>query len=279
MNAVDAVGEIPRRFRDSNGRLLHKIRLSDFMLLVKGPSLWPPFDHFHRSFVLGDAVCGQDAAPVAGGVDHRPSTHDAAGVENRIAADFREITEQRAKFPQTGVEHFAVNLDLNVAGQRFEIGEHHARADVRFVAQDRIAEVIKMRRGGVVEQQRVLQFGGIPNHAVVAEDDVVADVGIMADLAIAADDGGAFDHGAILDDGAFADEDVLADESDAVAAIVQGGAEVGGEIFLNFLERFPGEFAAVEKCGVLGLAEVKQIGGFEHGASVGQAPRVSPYFF
>jgi hypothetical protein len=222
-------------------------------------------DHFQHCLIFRDHVRGQNAAPVAAGVNKGIAADDAAGVEDAVATDFGEIAEQSAEFAEAGVEGFAVDLDFDVAGERFEIREHHAGADVRFVAEDGVADVIEVRRGGVVEQQRVFQLGGISDDAVVADDDVVADVGVVADLAIATDDGGAFDHGAVFDDGAFADEDILADERDAVAAIFQAGFEVGGEVILDLFERFPGVMAAVEDGGVFGLLQVKQIGWFEHG--------------
>src|SRR5260370_18478887 len=37
VSAVDAIGEVPRRFGDGDGRLFHKIRLSDFMALSIKP--------------------------------------------------------------------------------------------------------------------------------------------------------------------------------------------------------------------------------------------------
>jgi hypothetical protein len=41
-----------------------------------------------------------------------------------------------------------------------------------------------MRRLGVVEQNRILDFGGVAHHAIVADDDILANVGVVANLAI-----------------------------------------------------------------------------------------------
>ena len=127
-----------------------------------------------------------------------------------------------------------------------------------------------MRRDGVIEQQRVFDFGRVANNAIVADDDIFAEIGVVADLAVFADDGRAFDHCAVLDDGAFADENFFTDECPARAGVVPGRFQIGGEVALDFFERVPGEFAAVENGGVFGLAEVKQVGWLEHDGKLGE---------
>ena len=52
---------------------------------------------------------------------------------------------------------------------------------MRFVAENGIADIIVMRRLRVVEQERIFQFGGIANHAIVADDDIFTEVGVVAD--------------------------------------------------------------------------------------------------
>src|SRR5207249_315134 len=86
--------------------------------------------------------------------------------------------------------------------------------------------------------------------------------------AVAPDDGRPFNHRAVLDHCALADEHLFANPSRAFAAIAQGGTQVGLEIVLQFFERLPGIFAAVEQCSVLGLAQVEQVGRFEHDAKL-----------
>src|SRR4051812_15262259 len=86
-------------------------------------------DHFKHGLVLGYHVRREDAAPVAAGINQRVATDDAAGVQDAVAADLGEIAEQGAEFAEAGVEGFAVELDFDVAGEGFEIREHHAGAD------------------------------------------------------------------------------------------------------------------------------------------------------
>jgi len=183
------------------------------------------------------------------------------------------VTDERAEFTEAGVERLAIEFHGDVPGERFEIGEDDAGADVRLEAEDGIADVIEMGRDGLVEEQRVLELGGIADGAVVADEDVFPDVGVVADLAIAPDDGRAFDHRAVLHDRAFPDENIFADVGDALAFIVQARLEMALDVLLDPGERVPGMGAAIKERGVLGLAQVKQIGGFEHGGKLGESWR------
>jgi len=224
-----------------------------------------PFDNdFDFGLVLGNHVRGQDAAPEDVRVNHCAATEDAAGVQHGVAADFRAVAQQRAELAQAGVERHAVHLHLDVAGQELDVGNLHARAEVRLVAENGVADVIVMRHLRAVEEQRVFQLGGIADHAAVADDDVLADVGVVPDLAVFPDDGRAFDHRAGFHDRAFADDDAFAD--------ARAGKPLGRILFrhlvetsFDFLERVPGELAIVKNRGVFGLREVKQVGWLEHG--------------
>src|ERR1035441_10104173 len=74
----------------------------------------------------------------------------------------------------------------------------------------------------------------------------------------------------VLDDRVLADENFFTDECPALAGVMPGRFQIGGDVVLNFFERVPGEFAAVENGGVFGLAEVKQVGWLEHGSRLGE---------
>src|ERR1017187_9553507 len=251
-------------FKSFNG----KTRASLPRLLQTFPR---PFDDdINSRLVFGDHVRGQDAAPEDVRIDHRAAPEDAAGVQHGVAAGFRAVAHQRAELAQAGVKRHAVHLHLDVAGKQFVVGYFNARAEVRLVTEDGVADVIEVCRVGAIEQQRVFQFGRIADDAAVADDDVFADVGVVADLATLAGDGRDLDHGAVLDDGAFADENFFTDECPALAGVVPGRFQIGGDVALNFFERVPGEFAAVENGGVSGLAEVKQVGWLEHGVKLGE---------
>jgi len=119
-----------------------------------------PFDDdFDLGFVFRDHVRGQNAAPENVRVNHRAAAEDAAGVQHGVAAGFRAVAQQRAELAQVGVEGRAVHLDEDVTGEKFEVGNLHARAEVRLVAEDGVADVIEVRRLRAVEEQRVFQFG------------------------------------------------------------------------------------------------------------------------
>ena len=93
----------------------------------------------------------------------------------------------------------------------------------------------------------------------------------MADLAVLPDNGRAFDHHAGLDHCAFADENAVADAG-ARETFGRILPRRPGEITLDFLESLPGVGAALEDRGVVGLRQVKQIGGFEHGGNLKETP-------
>jgi hypothetical protein len=219
-----------------------------------------------RRLVFHNHVGWKDAAPVGGRINDGAAADDAARVEHGVAADFCTVAQQRAELPQARVEKFAVHFDGDIARQRFDVGKNHARAEVRLVAENGIADVIKVRGDCVVEQNRVFDFRGVADDAIVADDDVLADVGVVADFAIATDDGRTLDGRAVLDDGAFADKHVFADVH--VRAIVRTAArfDVGVDVGLKLLERVPGVFASVKEGGVGGLAQIKQVGRLEHGS-------------
>jgi hypothetical protein len=132
------------------------------------------------------------------------------------------------------------------------------------VTKNGVTDVIVVRRLRAVKKQRVFQFGRIADDAVVADDDILAQVGVVANPAVLADDGRAFDHHAVFNDRAFANENFFTDERAAFAFVAKFRFQVRGNVVLNFFERVPCEFAAIEDGGVFSLRQVKQIGWFEH---------------
>src|SRR5579862_2930109 len=228
-----------------------------------------PFDDdFNSSLVFRNHVRGQDAAPEDIWINHRAASDDAARVQHGVAAHFRTVTEQRTEFAQAGVKRLSVQFQLDVAGKELVIGDLHARAEVRLVAEDGVADIIEMRRLRTIEQQRVFQFGRVADDTAVADDDVFPDIGAMSDLAVFADDGRAFDHRTVLDHRAFTDKHFFADERPAFAGVAQFRFQMCDNVGFDFFQGFPREFAAVKDGGVFRLAEVKQVGWFEHAATV-----------
>jgi len=156
-----------------------------------------------------------------------------------VAAGFRAVAEQRAELAQAGVERLAVQLDQDVAGEQFVVGNFHARAEVCLVAEDRVADVIEVCRVGTIEQQRVFQFGRIADDAAVADDDVFADVGVVADLAALADDG----RPLIIAPSSMTVPSPMKTLSPINAlpssriADYAGRFQIGGDVALNFFER------------------------------------------
>src|SRR5260221_3647958 len=63
-----------------------------------------PHNDFDLPLVLCDHVRGEDAAPVDARINHRAPSNDAARIQHGVAADFRAVADERAKFAQAGVE-------------------------------------------------------------------------------------------------------------------------------------------------------------------------------
>ena len=122
-----------------------------------------------------------------------------------------------------------------------------------------------MRHLDVVEEEGVLQFTGVSDHAVVPHNDLVANVSVMADLAVFPNDGRAFDHGAVFDNGSRSDKDLLANESAAFTAIAELRAQMGGQIGRDLAQRFPGKLATGKERLMPGLRQIKKFIRLEHG--------------
>ena len=81
-----------------------------------------------------NAIRCEHAAPVRIRVHHAAAADDAAGVEHAVAAQLRVIANERAELTQARVDFFITELHGHIAGERFEIGQHHTRAKVRVMA-------------------------------------------------------------------------------------------------------------------------------------------------
>ena len=86
----------------------------------------------------------------------------------------------------------------------FYVRENHAGAEMRVMAEDRIADVIKMRHLRFVEQNAILELARVAHHHAIAHDHVLAHVTAAAHLTIFADPCRTFQNRALLDDRARA---------------------------------------------------------------------------
>ena len=80
------------------------------------PVLRFPRDHFQSRLVFYNHIRRENPSPVARGINEGVAANDAAGVEDTVAADFCKIAEQCAEFSQAGVERFAIEFNLDIAG-------------------------------------------------------------------------------------------------------------------------------------------------------------------
>lgn len=208
-----------------------------------------------------DAVVGDDAAPDGAGVEDGVAADDGAGVDDGVAADLGAVADDGAEFLEAGGDEAFVGGDDDFAVVELDVGEDDAGAEVAAVADDGVADVVKVGDLGFVEDDGVLEFAGVAEDAAGADDDVFADVAAVANLAAFADPGGAFDHGALFDDGAFADEDGAADEGFADEAALDGGLEAELEVAGDLLEGIPGVDGVLEEHAMLGVIEVEVIAG------------------
>ena len=133
---------------------------------------------------LDDARRRQDAAKIRSGINDAIAAQNGAGIDHRIAADLRPITDNRAEFLQAGGDAAISRAHVNLAVIEFHIRENHARAEMRAVTENRIADVIEMRHLRFIEEDAVLEFARVPHHHAVADDHIFAHVTTAADLAV-----------------------------------------------------------------------------------------------
>src|SRR5450432_2618137 len=108
-----------------------------------------------------------------------------------------------------------------------------------FIAENRIAHVIKMRHLRVVEDDAVFKFARVAHHNAVADDHVLADVTAVANLAALANPRRAFDHRALLDRGSFSDKNRAAHKWLADQPSFNSRLEPELQITRNLFQRIP----------------------------------------
>ena len=122
---------------------------------------------------------------------------------------------------------------------QFHIRENHARAEMRPIAENRIADVTEMRHLRFVEEDAVLELAGISHHHAVADDHVFAHVTAAADVAVLSDPGRALSTPRLVRRSCRADENRIADERFADQLAQHRRLETELQITRDLLERVP----------------------------------------
>ena len=109
-----------------------------------------PFDHL---------VGGEDAAPLGSGVEEGVGTDEGAGINDTVATDFGVVTNHCAELAESGrLESAFGEGDEDFFAIEPDIGEDDACAEMGGVAEDGIADIVKVRDLCVVEDEAVLEL-------------------------------------------------------------------------------------------------------------------------
>ena len=73
-----------------------------------------------------------------------------------------------AEFCQAGRDVAVRRGHVNLAMIEFHVGKNHAGAEMRAIAENRIADVIEMRHLRFIEDDAVLELARVPHHHAVA---------------------------------------------------------------------------------------------------------------
>ena len=105
-----------------------------------------------------DAVSRQHTPEICSWINDAVSANDRAGIQDRIASNFGTISDDRAKLPQAGRNHSIGREDGNLGMVEFNIGQDHSSAEMRLVADDRVAHVAEVRNLRFIENDAVLEL-------------------------------------------------------------------------------------------------------------------------
>jgi len=138
-----------------------------------------------------------------------------SGVDQRLDAELDAIADDRAELLQAGLDKLIFYHALDHTAIMAVIGGDASRGYVRVIADDRIADVRKMRDIGAVADDAVLDLDAHADLAPIADGRRWPDVGVRADDAVLADDHRPFDIAAgphqrvLADDDAVLERDIL----------------------------------------------------------------------
>tara|TARA_R100000027_G_scaffold61057_1_gene52188 strand:- start:22575 stop:23117 length:543 start_codon:yes stop_codon:yes gene_type:complete len=145
---------------------------------------------FETRLPKGDVLGLEVAAVSETRSDCRPSVEDSSGLKDHIAARFSMISEDRTKFAKSTVGGSIGGSDSDRLLVEAKIGHDRSGAQMRIVAQYRIADVIVVRSLDIVHEHAVLVFAGVAEDAVAASDNIAADIDTRAKLTTVAYPGG-----------------------------------------------------------------------------------------
>ncbi len=184
-------------------------------------------------------IRGQVSSPLTPWINDAAATDKRPRTENAIASDLRVIADQGTEFPKPRGNWPPRRWNRDHAFIQTDIGKNDARAQVRSMTQNGIAYIIEMWDLGIVKNQAVFEFRGIPCDNPIADDDIFADVAAIANLAVLTDPSRAFDHRPLLDDGVFPNEYRPTDEWLADQSSMESWLEAKLKVAGNLREHLP----------------------------------------
>jgi len=75
-----------------------------------------------------------------------------------VGIAIHSVTQERAEFAQSGIVRFTVYFHRDIIAKELVVGDFDSRPQMGFMAQHRIAHVIKMRGLGAIEKNRVFDL-------------------------------------------------------------------------------------------------------------------------
>ena len=203
--------------------------------------------------------------PLAAGVDHAVPPHEGTGAENAVATDLGMVADEGTEFPEAGGDGALGCVDGHGRLVEAHIRENDACTEVGLVAEDRVADIVEVRNLGLVEDEAVFKFRGIPGYNSVAEDHIFADVTPIPNLTVLTDPSRTFDHGSLFDHCPFADKYRAAHERLADEAAMETGLQAELQISRDLRQNIPDMLGVLKKGLVFAVAEIKKFVDGKHG--------------
>src|SRR5262249_41843573 len=158
-------------------------------------------------------ICRQYAAPMRQRINQTTASDQRPRVEHGIAADLCLVANNGSEFSQTSLKRLPVDMELDGLAIQAHVGQDNASRQVRLIAQDRIADIVKVRHLGFVKYKRVLKLTRIAQDNAISNDYVFANVAAASDLAVLSNPGWSFDGRSVFNYSAFANINVRADKA------------------------------------------------------------------